>query len=129
MSKLVNAAAVTFAWRALEARENWLQELPLCAKVLAVSKGQSAIVLELKESFKKSSARVLLVDWVCGRYLESNQRQTIHDCSPSSSKLETPEVFSLELGITQKMQGWIAQFWQGGPRCREQTQSCFLSTT
>jgi hypothetical protein len=86
MSKLVNAAAVTFAWRALEARENWLQELPLCAKVLAVSKGQSAIVLELKESFKKSSARVLLVDWVCGRYLESSQRQTIHDCSPSSSK-------------------------------------------
>jgi hypothetical protein len=32
---------------------------------------------------------------------------------PVAPNLETPEVFSLELGIAQKMQGWIAQFWQG----------------
>jgi hypothetical protein len=122
-SKPVDATAVALARKTLEAHEIRMQNYPLCAKVLALSKGQSASAMELKELFRTVSTGVLLVDWFVADIVGQVKDKLYMVILRVAPTLEPPEVHSLELGIAHKVQAWITRFLQQSDSANNRKQA------
>ena len=103
------ASEIAQARETIRIQEQKMLADPLCAKVIALSKGAPPSTSDMSKLFLGSKDRVILVDWFTADVPVAQDKLlmvTIQICPEP----QTPQIHNLELGIARKIFDWNIKY-------------------